>query len=149
VSTSDPRAYPDRPFVAVSAAIIRDTRFLLVRRARPPHLYTLPGGVVETGETLAEAVKRETVEETGLTIEPAGLAGYREAITRDHDQRVLRHFLVMAFAATWQGGEPILNDELIEAHWIRPDELAAFQTTEGLTDIVDAAFLLLAGQGGA
>lgn len=147
MSTNDPRAYPDRPFVAVSAAIIRDDRFLLVRRARPPHVYTLPGGVVEAGETLAEAVKRETVEETGLIIEPAGLAGYREAITHDQDQRVLRHFVILAFAAPWQGGEPVLNDELIEAHWIRPGELAAFQTTEGLAGIVDAAFLLMAGQG--
>jgi 8-oxo-dGTP diphosphatase len=147
VTTADPRAYPDRPFVAVSAAIVRDDRFLLVRRARPPHLYTLPGGVVEAGETLAEAVTRETQEETGLAIEPAGLAGYREAITRDKDQRVFRHFVVLAFAAAWQGGEPVLNDELMEARWIRPDQLGEFQTTEGLADIVDAAFLLLAGQG--
>jgi ADP-ribose pyrophosphatase YjhB (NUDIX family) len=147
VSTSDPRAYPDRPFLAVSAAILRDGRFLLVRRARPPHLYTLPGGVVEAGETLAEAVAREVAEETGLTIAPTGLAGYREAITRDQDQRVLRHFIILAFAAPWTRGEPVLNDELMEAHWIRPAELGAFQTTEGLADIVDAAFRLMARQG--
>lgn len=149
MSSADPRAYPDRPFIAVSAAIIRDTRFLLVRRARPPHLYTLPGGVVEAGETLAEAVIRETMEETGLAIEPAGLAGHREAITRDQDGRVLRHFIILAFAAPWGGGEAVLNDELMEAHWIRPDELGRFQTTEGLSDIVDAAFQLLARQNAA
>ena len=147
MSTIDPRAYPDRPFVAVSAAIVRDERFLLVRRARPPHLYTLPGGVVEAGETLAEAVKRETIEETGLTIEPAGLAGYREAISRDREQRVLRHFIILAFAAPWSGGEPVLNDELSEAHWIRPDQLGAYQTTEGLADIVNAAVSLITGEG--
>jgi ADP-ribose pyrophosphatase YjhB (NUDIX family) len=143
VTTADPRAYPDRPFVAVSAAIVRDTRFLLVRRARPPHLYTLPGGVVEAGETLAEAVRREVAEETGLAIEPSGLAGYREAISRETDGRVLRHFIILAFAAHWQGGEPTLNDELSEAHWIAPEELATFRTTEGLAEIVDAAFAVL------
>jgi ADP-ribose pyrophosphatase YjhB (NUDIX family) len=143
VSASDPRAYPDRPFVAVSAAIVRERRFLLVRRARPPYLYTLPGGVAETGETLIEAVKREIAEETGLAIEPAGLAGYREVINRDAQQRVMRHFVVLAFAARWQGGEPALSDELSEARWITPEELTAFQTTEGLAEIVTDAFTVL------
>ena len=136
MSATASRTYPDRPFVAVSAAIVRDDRFLLVRRARPPYVHTLPGGVVETGETL--------VEETSLVIEPAGLAGYREAITRDPEQRVLRHFLVMAFAAHWRGGEPVLNDELSEARWITPAALSGFETTEGLAGIVEAAFALLA-----
>ncbi len=81
----EPRTYPDRPFLAVSAAIIRDGKVLVVRRARKPalHLYTLPGGVVEAGETLIEAVMREVREETALTIEPVALAGYREVIVRD------------------------------------------------------------------
>ena len=140
VSTAaDPRAYPDRPYVAVSAAIVRENRFLLVRRARPPQLYTLPGGVVEAGETLTEAVRREVAEETGLAIEPLGLAGYREVISRGENQRVFRHFIVLAFAARWQGGEPVLSEELSEAHWITPAELAAFATTEGLAEIVNAA----------
>lgn len=142
MTATDPRAYPDRPFLAVSAAIIRDSRFLLVRRARAPHLYTLPGGVVEAGETLDEAVRREAAEETGLSIAPIGLAGYREAISRDRDQRVARHFIVLAFAALWQGGEAVLNDELSEAHWIEPDALNAFATTEGLAPIVASAVAL-------
>ena len=81
MTTTDPRAYPGRPFLAVSATIYRDGRVLLVRRARAPgrDLFSLPGGVVEAGETLAEAVAREVLEETGLTIEPVELAGHREA----------------------------------------------------------------------
>ncbi|HET9903589.1 MAG TPA: NUDIX hydrolase [Xanthobacteraceae bacterium] len=149
MSDADPRSYPDRPFVAVSAAIVRGDRFLLVRRARPPQLYTLPGGVVEAGETLLEAVKREVQEETGLTIEAAGLAGYREAISRDADRRVARHFIILAFAAVWQGGEVVLNDELSEAHWITREELKSFATTEGLQDIVAAAFAVLDQTSGA
>ena len=79
------RRYPTRPYLAVSAAIFRDGRVLIVRRARPPAqgLYTLPGGVVEIGETLVEAVVREVREETALTIAPVALAGYREALVRD------------------------------------------------------------------
>ncbi len=138
----DPRAYPDRPYLAVSAAIIRDDRVLIVRRARRPAegLFTLPGGAVETGELLEEAVVREVREETGLTVAPVGLAGYREAIARDASGRVERHFLILAFAARWVAGEPVLNEELTEARWLLPAQLAGLRTTEGLADIVAAAF---------
>ena len=139
------RAYPDRPFLAVSAAIIRDGRVLIVRRARSPALgvYTLPGGVVEAGETLTEAVVREVREETGLAIAPVGLAGHREAILRDAENRVERHFVILAFAARWISGEPVLNEELGEWKWMRPVELAGLATTEGLAEIVAAAFALV------
>jgi 8-oxo-dGTP diphosphatase len=142
---ADPRVYPDRPYLAVSAAVIRDGRVLVVRRARPParDLFTLPGGAVEPGETLSQAVMREVEEETGLAIEPVGLAGYREVITRDAAQRVERHFVILAFAARWLGGEPTLNAELAEARWIYPAELAGLTTTEGLADIIAAAFARL------
>src|SRR5262245_25949943 len=87
---ADARSYPERPYVAVSAAIVRNGKILVVRRARAPAngLFTLPGGVVETGETLTEAVAREVSEETGLTIEPVALAGFREAIARVAEGRV-------------------------------------------------------------
>jgi len=138
----DPRRYPERPFLAVSAAVIREGRVLVVRRARAPafDLFTLPGGAVETGETLAQAVAREVAEETGLVIEPVVLGGYREVINRDAAQRVERHFVILAFAARWQGGDLRLNAELAEARWVYPGELAALSTTEGLADIVQAAF---------
>jgi 8-oxo-dGTP diphosphatase len=144
----DPRAYPDRPYLAVSAAIIRDEHVLLVRRAHPPGhgLYTLPGGVVETGETLFEAVQREVREETELVIEPIGLAGHREVIIRDAAGRVERHFVILPFATRWVAGEPRLNAELAEAHWLTPNDLAGLKTTEGLADIVAAAFALAASR---
>jgi 8-oxo-dGTP diphosphatase len=103
-------------------------------------LYTLPGGVVEAGETLGEAIVREVREETALVIEPVALAGHREVITRDADGRVQRHFVILAFAARWLGGEPCLNEELAEAHWLRPEELPGLTTTDGLAEIVAAAF---------
>jgi 8-oxo-dGTP diphosphatase len=139
---SDQRSYPARPFLAVSAAIVRDGRILVVRRARPPAhgLFSLPGGLVESGETLTEAVRREVAEETGLAIEPIALAGFREAIMRDSEERVERHFVILAFAARWQGGEPMLNEELNEARWVTREELADLPTTAGLAGIVASAF---------
>jgi 8-oxo-dGTP diphosphatase len=139
---TDARAYPQRPFLAVSAAIVRDGKILVVRRARAPAhgLYTLPGGVVEVGETLMEAVAREVREETSMTVEPVALAGFREAVARDSQDRVERHFVILCFAARWRAGEPVLNEELDEARWIDPAELAGLKTTPGLAEIVAAAF---------
>jgi ADP-ribose pyrophosphatase YjhB (NUDIX family) len=142
---ADERLYPARPFLAVSAAILRDGKVLVVRRARKPALgvYTMPGGVVEAGETLVEAVTREVMEETGLTIAPVALAGHREAIVRDTENRVERHFVILCFASRWLAGEPVLNEELDDARWVSLDELGRLKTTEGLAEIVAAAMARL------
>ena len=135
------RTYPTRPYLAVSAAIFRDGKVLIVRRARPPAhgLYTLPGGGVELGETLEEAVIREVREETALEVAPVALAGYRQAIARDAAGQIERHFVILPFAARWVAGEISLNEELAEAHWLAPTELTGLTTTEGLAQIVAAA----------
>ena len=145
----DARAYPDRPYLAVSVAIILYADVLIVRIARHPEhrLFTLPGGVVEAGETLTEALIREVREETGLGIEPVALAGYREVLVRDAEQRVQRHFVILSFAARWLAGEPVLNEELAEASWLRPAQLAGLDTTEGLLEIVASAFERLEAAG--
>ena len=139
---SDIRAYPDRPYLAVSAAIVRGGKVLVVRRARMPaqNLYTLPGGAVELGETLHDAVMREVREETQLEIEPVGLAGQRDVIVRDAQGRIERHFVILCFAARWIAGEPVLNEELDDARWLQGGDLTALKTTDGLAEIVAAAF---------
>jgi ADP-ribose pyrophosphatase YjhB (NUDIX family) len=140
-TSNQSRTYPTRPYLAVSAAIVRDGRVLIVRRARPPAhgLYTLPGGGVELGETLEQAVTREVREETGLEIEPLLLAGYRQMIARDADGRVERHFVILPFAARWVAGDVSLNEELAEAHWLLPSELSGLKTTDGLAEVVAIA----------
>ena len=142
----DPRAYPDRPYLAVSAAIIRDGRVLVARRARGPALgvWTLPGGVVEAGETLIEALVREVQEETGMTIEPVTLAGHREVLVRDDGGALSRHFVILCFAARWISGEPAPDlSEISEAAWRHPDELKSLKTTQGLQEIVAEAMAKL------
>ena len=142
---SDVRVFPDRPFLAVSAAVIDDGEVLIVRRARSPvqGVYTLPGGVVESGETLMEAVVREVHEETALTIEPATLAGYREMNTHEADGRTERHFVILCFAARLISGIATPNEEIDEILWCHPDELDELETTDGLAEIVEAAFTVL------
>jgi 8-oxo-dGTP diphosphatase len=140
-TSSQSRSYPTRPYLAVSAAIVRDARVLVVRRALPPAygLHTLPGGGVELGETLEQAVAREIREETGLEIEPLALAGYRQMIARDAEGRIERHFVILPFAARWIAGDVVLNEELTEARWLLPSELSGLKTTDGLAEILATA----------
>src|SRR6201991_3878349 len=110
---------PQRPQLAVSAAIFRDGKVLLVRRARSPGngFYSLPGGRVEHGESLHTALAREVDEETGLEIEILGLAGWREVLPSDSAGG---HYVIMSFAARWAGREPVLNEEHDDFKWLGP-----------------------------
>ncbi len=137
-----------RPELAVSAAIFRGGKVLLARRAREPALglFTLPGGRVERGERLAEAVLREVREETALTIELVGTAGYHEAIRRDENGDARRHFVIIAFAARWIAGEPVLDAEHSEFRWVEPGAIGGMATTEGLAEIVTEAMRLVHGE---
>ncbi|UGV27787.1 NUDIX domain-containing protein [Rhodopseudomonas boonkerdii] len=129
---------PTHPQLATSAAIFRDGKVLLVRRARSPGkgFYSLPGGRVEFGESLAEALAREVMEETGLVIDIVGLSGFREVLPKDG---VGGHYLIMSFAARWVEGSPELNDELDDFQWVAPADLGQYKTTEGLAAILAMA----------
>jgi 8-oxo-dGTP diphosphatase len=129
---------PSHPQLAVSAAIFRDDRILLVRRARSPAkgFYSLPGGRVEFGETLHAALHREVDEETALKIDIVGLAGWREVVPGTAGGG---HYLIMSFAARWRAGEPVLNDELDDFRWLAPDAIGDLKVTGGLPEVIRAA----------
>ncbi len=128
----------ERPQLAVSAAIFRDGKVLLVRRARSPArgFYSLPGGRVEFGESLHQALAREVDEETGLKIDIIGLAGWREVLPSAGGGG---HYLIMSFAARWRANEPVLNDELDDFKWLTPDALGDLKLTGGLSEVLEAA----------
>ena len=136
---------PTHPQLAVSAAIFRDDKILLVRRAGSPAkgFYSLPGGRVEFGETLHAALHREIGEETGLRIEILDLAGWREVVPGAAGGG---HYLIMAFAARWTFGDPVLNDELDDFRWLAPDALGDLKITTGLEEIIQSARRLLGAQ---
>ena len=137
VSVASP-VQPPHPQLAVSAAIFRDGKILLVRRARSPAkgFYSLPGGRVEFGETLHVALHREVDEETALKIEIVDLAGWREVVPGTSGGG---HYLIMSFAARWTAGEPVLNDEHDDFKWLTPDALGDLKVTGGLQEIIEAA----------
>jgi ADP-ribose pyrophosphatase YjhB (NUDIX family) len=133
---------PPHPQLAVSAAIFRDGKILLVRRARSPAkgFYSLPGGRVEFGETLHAALHREVDEETTLKIDIVGLAGWREVVPGTSGGG---HYVIMSFAARWTSGEPALNEELDAFRWLAPDALGNLKLTGGLQEVIESARGLL------
>jgi len=133
---------PQHPQLAVSAAIFRDDKILLARRARSPAkgFYSLPGGRVEFGESLHAALHREVDEETGLRIEIAGLAGWREVLPATAGGG---HYLIMSFAARWTANDVVLNDELDDFKWLAPDGLGDLKLTGGLVEVIEAARRLI------
>ena len=104
---TDERTYPTRPFLAVSAAIVRDGKLLVVRRARQPGIgwHTFPGGGVELGETLEAAVEREVREETGLEVKAGPILEVFDRIVRDDAGRVEYHYVLVDFVCRVVGGE--------------------------------------------
>lgn len=133
-----------RPTLAASAAVFRDGRVLLARRGgRPSHgLWTLPGGRVEPGETLADAAAREVMEEVGVACTVVGVAGAVDVIQHDGEGRLRAHFVVVAHAALWRAGEPAVGPEAAQVGWFEPGSLPE-DVTPGLGAVVDAAALLL------
>ena len=142
MSTHRPREpIRDRPYLAVSAAIIRDGRVLVARRARSPALgiWTMPGGVVEAGETLTEALAREVREETALTIEPVALAGHREVMVRDDARPRRAAFRHPVFCRALDLRRAGAQRGTRRCALARAGGAAGLHTTEGLAEIVAAA----------
>ncbi|MFG1461566.1 NUDIX hydrolase [Xanthobacter sp. DSM 24535] len=138
-------AEPVRPTLAASAAVFRGPLVLLAQRGYAPGkgLWSLPGGRVEPGETLAEAAAREVMEEVRVEAEMIGLAAALDFISRDAEGVLTSHFVVAAHAALWRSGEPMIGDEAVAVGWFHPDEVASLATTHGLADVVHRAARLL------
>ena len=136
----DDRQFPARPILAVSAAVFRQGRVLIVRRARAPMIghFSLPGGVVELGETLVEAVARELEEEVGVSADIVAFNRHVEYIARDGD-RVRTHFVIASFVARWTAGEVRASDEVDAIDWIDPTADPPSPTTPGLSEILASA----------
>jgi len=132
------REYPDNPLIGVGAVIVEADRVLLIRRGTAPLLgeWSLPGGVLECGETLREAVVREASEETGLMVNPGEMLGVYERVIRDEGGRVRYHFVLIDFLCHPAGGNLKAGSDAADVRWFTSDELPALHLAFDASDVV-------------
>jgi 8-oxo-dGTP diphosphatase len=125
------REFPDRPIVGVGGVVVQDGRALIVKRAHEPRKgeWSLPGGIVELGETLVEAVCREIKEETGLDVEVGEVV---EVFDRVHrlDGRIQYHFVIVDYLCRPTGGTLCAADDAEDAAWVTSDEIDRYGVNE-------------------
>ncbi len=133
------REYPDSPLVGVGAVIVRDNRVLLIRRGQPPLLgeWSLPGGVLECGETLREATIREAREETGLIVETGELLGVYERVVHSEDGRVRYHYVLIDFLCRAVAGEPEAGSDAAEVNWFASEELDSLNLPTDTREVIE------------
>jgi 8-oxo-dGTP diphosphatase len=138
------REYPDYPRVGVGAVVLRHGRVLLVRRGQPPSAgrWSLPGGLVDVGEPLTEAVRREVREECGLEVRVVGLAGVIDRIVRDADGRVRYHWVLIDYLAWAESDRVEAGTDAADCRWVEVDRVGELEVTEGLVDMVHRAVTL-------
>ena len=143
------RIYPQRPLLAASLAVFRDNRVLLAQRFVPPleNRFTLPGGLVEVGESLEEAALREMLEEVGVTARILGFNRHVEVIERDAQDVVKHHYVIASFVGAWVSGEGAIGPEAQAVVWADRDEMLRLPVTDHLPPLLDAAWAIAEAHG--
>ncbi len=135
------RKYPDRPYVGIGGIIVHEGRVVLVKRRFEPLAgqWSIPGGAVETGETLEACLIREMTEETGFVVEVGPVVEVLDRITRDEEGRVLYHFVLIDYLCRPVGGELRAGSDVAEAVLAEPSEFPQYELTEKALSVIERA----------
>jgi len=142
----DSRRYPDRPFLGIGALVFRfengRREILLVERGKEPlkGLWSLPGGILEVGERLADGIRREVLEETGLEVEAESVFEIFERIMPDAEGRPEYHYVLVDYLCHVKGGLLQAASDVSAAAWVGRDQLRHYRITEGTLAVVERAF---------
>lgn len=125
------RKYPAQPIAGVGAVIVQDGKILLVKRGVEPakNLWSIPGGMVELGEKVQDAVIREVKEECGLNVEVVRLMDVVDSITVNEESRIKFHFVILDFLAKVKGGTLKPADDALDARWVPLEEVETYDLT--------------------
>jgi mutator protein MutT len=142
---AESRRYPTRPFLGVGTLIFEGRNILLVERAKEPlkGYWSIPGGIVEAGEKLEDAVRREVREETGLEIEPLAMFEIFERIMPDSEMRPEYHYVLIDYMCRVVGGQLAAASDVSQAAWVSEQNLREYRLTEGTLAVVERAFAKL------
>ncbi len=144
------REYPDHPRVGVGAVVLHGDRVLLVRRGGQPAMgkWSLPGGLVELGETTVDAIRRELKEECGIDARIAGVAGVVDRVTRDAAGRIRYHYVLVDFLALVDSEACAAGSDAAACQWVDVDRVSELDITDGLVDMIERAVALAQGKRG-
>jgi len=144
-STNEDRRYPTRPFLGVGALTFEGAKILLVERGKEPlkGYWSLPGGILETGEKLEAAVRREVLEETGLEVEPLSIFEIFERIMPDAGGRPEYHYVLIDYLCRPTGGRLQAASDVSRAEWVAEQNLGQYRLTEGTLAVIERAFAKL------
>lgn len=135
---NEDRLYPARPFLAVSAIIRRGRQVLLVQRGHEPlkGVWSFPGGLVKTGETLQQAAARELAEETGISARFTGEHELREIIIADDTGRTGHHYVLVVFPGDYQSGTLRAGGDAAAAQWVNQAQAGELELTDGALQLI-------------
>ena len=135
------RTYPKSPLVGVGGVVIHRGRALLIRRGKEPLKgeWSIPGGMVELGEELTAGVRRELKEETGLEVEPLETILVLDRIMRQ-GARVKYHYVIIDYLCRKKRGRLRPASDVVDARWVRPEDLPKYRLTELATTVILRAF---------
>jgi len=135
------REYPECPIVGVGGVVVHRHRALLIRRGSEPLKgeWSIPGGMLELGEELAEGVRRELKEETGLEVEPLEIVAAFDRITRE-GTRVKYHYVIVDYVCRRKRGRLKPASDVVDARWVRREDLPKYHLTEMATRVILEAF---------
>jgi len=125
--------------------IFEDGRILLVERGKEPlkGYWSIPGGIVETGEKLVEGIRREVLEETGLDVEPYSMFEIFERIMRDREGKPEYHYVLIDYLCRRLSGQPTAASDVSRVAWVSESELGGYRLTEGTLGVIERAFAKL------
>ncbi len=136
------REYPERPIVGVGGVVIHNERALLIRRGSAPleGEWSIPGGMLEIGETLLEGVQRELLEETAIEVRVLDLIEVFERVTRDETGKFKYHFVILDYLCEAVRGEAQAGSDVTDVTWVRESQLSEYSLTPTATRVIQKAF---------